>query len=375
MRSILIIQPWISYRGAETVSVQECLGLAKLGIRAEIAAVFIDRKRLPEGGDKVRYILPPKLISELCRKSKLAFIIIGPVSLFFLVLKLAPRFDVLNAHNLPSVWVAGLVSFITKVKVIWTAHTLESIVKFPVISSIDKLLVRKADVIVVPSTRLAIVIKKRYNRDSEIVVNPVANIRKKKILKDIKLKKFVSDHYPVLLQVGALNSQKGQMITLRVLKLIKSKYSKAGVVFVGEGPEADKLKVQSEKLKVNNDVLFAEYVPQGKLGDYYESCTINLLPSKNETFSGSALEALMFGKTSVVTNDNGVLEVVGEYLFKSEIIDRDIALNIFDYLANKKRIDARIEKAKAYIKSFMSPVSYAKRFLTSVNKAFFSSRP
>ena len=65
---VLILQPWISWRGAERTSIQLAVQLKECGHSVKVAAFFIDKRNLPSGAEKVDYLLPAKVFRNLCQK-------------------------------------------------------------------------------------------------------------------------------------------------------------------------------------------------------------------------------------------------------------------------------------------------------------------
>lgn len=159
---ILIIQPWISYRGAETVSVEQCLALNKLGHGAKIACLFLDSNRLPKNARRVKYILPLKIWQNLLSRSKVLFYIFGLPILTYLVVKNAKHYDILNPHNPPSLWAAQIAKIFFGKKIVWTVHNLfwgQSVIL--------------VDTIIAPSKKMADKAFKIYKKKAEVIYNGI----------------------------------------------------------------------------------------------------------------------------------------------------------------------------------------------------------
>jgi len=166
---ILIIQPWISFRGAETVSVKLCLALNRLGHSSKIACLFLDDK-LPKEAEQISFILPPKILQYLFRRSRIFFLIFGPLVLFFLILVSSFDFDVFNPHNPPSLWPSVLLGRLFGKKVIWTVHNLFD---FGILNPADNFFVKRVDYLVAPTNKIAKKIRKVYKRKAEVIYNAV----------------------------------------------------------------------------------------------------------------------------------------------------------------------------------------------------------
>src|SRR3989344_7773710 len=131
---ILILQPFISYGGAEAVSLQLADELKKKGYKVLVIALYAER--IPHLKNEVDLVLPGKIIANFFKKNKLATILFGFPVFCFLVYNNSAKGDVINPHNFPTLWVAGLITFFKKVSVFWTVHN------FPQLSATNKLITK-----------------------------------------------------------------------------------------------------------------------------------------------------------------------------------------------------------------------------------------
>lgn len=119
----------------------------------------------------------------------------------------------------------------------------------------------------------------------------------KYIKKGDKIISHISNFRPV---------KKIQNIIKAFCKISREVQSK--LLLVGEGPEAARCKIMVEKLKLNDKVFFLgrydNIIPILNVSDLY------MLPSKNESFGLSALEALSCSVPVIGTNTGGLPEVV-----------------------------------------------------------------
>lgn len=329
----LLMQPWLSYRGAETMSIGLTRQLIKRGYTAKIMGLFLDRQ--DESG--VNFILPPKFLQKLFIKSKFLIYMFGAPYLFYMLLKNYKDYDVLVPYNLPTSWFS---IFFGK-PVIWMAQ-----------GSVGTSLVNK---IIAPSNYLAKKIYKRYKKQAVVINNPIAQIDGK--LSDLPedVLKLRKENKFVFLMVGAINSQKRQVEMLQIFNKLLKIEPKCALVFVGEGIDLPKLK--------GNNIYVAGYVPKNKIGAYYKICDLNLMPSTNETFGATPLEALKYGKNSLITNDSGIKEVVGGFAIVSKKSKLEIYKNLLKYINNKKYYDNLSLKHKNKIINKLTWEKYTDRFL------------
>lgn len=334
---ILLIQPWISYRGAEGVSVAQSYFLEKIGYKAAIATIFVDWQRLPKYGRKVTYLLPPRFFSEACKKSRFLLFTLGPILLTFLVLKNIRKFDFLNPHNLPSVWITALLGNFFGKPVIWTVHSIPKRVSWAkkknlfeyfvwlfATSRVDILAVNSVDRILAVSKKTAREVKQRYGRDASILYPGIEKeeVDSKNVPKEIANLRRKSEL--LLLHVGNLHPQKGQEYSLGALKLLRERGVSASIVFIGDGPDEEFLKGRAQDMEIEKFVVFSGFVPSHLLPTYYKVADLNLLPSVGESFARTPFEALMQGKTSIISKGSGVAEVISDYILVADMNALDI---------------------------------------------------
>ena len=373
---ILIIQPWISYRGAETVSVQQAYYLKKHGHQTAIAALFVEWDKLPAHGRDIDYILPIDFISKIFRKSRFMLFFFGPVVLFILVFKNVSAFQVINPHNLPGIWIAAIIRKAFNKKVIWTAHSIperitwrekksyfEYFVWFVSVSRFDIWAVRQADQIIAVSLYIAKKIKKRYRKTPLILHSGLTDLRNE--IKELpqSIKRFRNESKLLLLHVGALRKTKGQRISIRALKLLKDYEPTASLVLAGEGDDKKYLMELVKEFDLESSVYFAGHVSQERIAMLYKSCDLNIIPSVNESFASTPLEALTFNKISVITNSSGVLDVIRKYAITCTTSPQSVRDAVVKYSSNKKKYIALAKEGNKFIHDLLNWDNYEKKFI------------
>lgn len=104
----------------------------------------------------------------------------------------------------------------------------------------------------------------------------------------------------IILAVGRLSYEKGFDLLLNAWEIVCKNHPDWMLHIVGTGSEEQKLLTQSEKLKINNNVIF--HGLKSDLAPFYEKSSIFCLPSRVEGFGLALLEAQNFG-TPVVAFD------------------------------------------------------------------------
>jgi glycosyltransferase involved in cell wall biosynthesis len=118
---------------------------------------------------------------------------------------------------------------------------------------------------------------------------------------------------PVILTVCRLaNAEryKGYDQLLEVLPSVLRTVPKARYVIAGRGPDRPRVESIVRRLGLSERVVFAGYVPDYELPDYYNLCDVFAMPSKGEGFGIVFLEALASGKPVLAGNVDGSVDAL-----------------------------------------------------------------
>ncbi|MBI5574564.1 MAG: glycosyltransferase [Elusimicrobia bacterium] len=108
--------------------------------------------------------------------------------------------------------------------------------------------------------------------------------------------------------IGRLHKEKGVYLIPKIAKIVCKKNDKIKFLIYGDGPEKGNLQLKVKNLKLENSVIFMGW--QNNLENIYSSINILLLPSEEESFPQTALEAMSFGIPVIASDVGGVSEVV-----------------------------------------------------------------
>ncbi len=114
----------------------------------------------------------------------------------------------------------------------------------------------------------------------------------------------------IFLTVGRLVSIKNIGRQIEALAEIAKKYPIAELWIAGDGPEQDKLKARSEKLKIAEKVKFLGMKNHKELGQIYQQADAFLLTSKHEGWGLAVIEAAGFGLPIIMADVGCAGEVI-----------------------------------------------------------------
>ncbi len=98
-----------------------------------------------------------------------------------------------------------------------------------------------------------------------------------------------------------LTKEKNIGMAIKAMKGVIKQYPETGLIIVGDGPEKNKLKAESRKLKAN--VVFENWTDD--LASFYKTADLFLLTSNYEGYGRTVIEA-MVANCPVVMTDVGI---------------------------------------------------------------------
>lgn len=119
---------------------------------------------------------------------------------------------------------------------------------------------------------------------------------------------------PVLLTVGRLNpdeAYKGHDQVIAALPILRSSHPETRYVIVGTGADEARLRQCAADHGQSDAVIFAGFIAEQELADYYRLCDLFVMPSTGEGFGIVYLEALASGRPCIVGNLDASPEAIG----------------------------------------------------------------
>jgi glycosyltransferase involved in cell wall biosynthesis len=125
---------------------------------------------------------------------------------------------------------------------------------------------------------------------------------------EIRKKLRIKNEIFVIGAIGRMVWQKGFEYLIEAASNVIKEYPEARFLIVGEGPLKGKLKVKSEKLRVENKVIFTGF--QTDIKEILSAIDILVIPSLLEGFPMITLEAMAMAKPIIATNIDGITEQI-----------------------------------------------------------------
>lgn len=177
-----------------------------------------------------------------------------------------------------------------------------------------------------------------------------------------------SEHTKLIMAIiGSIHPIKGQDILIDTLKQFPE-LKGDGVEYWIVGKEEDteySKKIQKEIQTLSNVIILGE-IKKEKMNSLYTKIDIALIPSREETMSLVAIEAMQHGKVCIVSDITGIAEYIkdGENGFVFESENREIfASKIHWCIKNKRAIKSMGEKSLLIYEKYFSMESFEKNLI------------
>ena len=284
------------------------------------------------------------------------------------------NFDIIHIHSPFLIGRLGLkVARDLNIPSIITMHTLfdyeirKIFKKEVIVNKIVNNIIRvynKCDASIAVNKRTALEYKKYgYKHESYIIYNgtDIKEVKnKKKALERVNKLYNLNKDDNILLFVGRINEVKNIFFLLDSLKLLKENNVKFKMIYVGFGPDEEKLKEKIKEYDMENDVILTGKISDRELlSSIYYRANLFLFPSTFDTCSLVQIEAAinetpgLFIKESttaetIIDNVNGYLEIENRNEYKNKIKE---------ILSNTKELKKISKNAKKMLSRSFEDVS------------------
>lgn len=327
--SVLILQPWLNYRGAETLSYQLAEDLSASGVETRIMSLYISD--YVQNWVKYRLVLLPNVLIQRLMKNTIVFFVFGYFTFLYLIFKYGRDFSIFNPHNFPTVWVSVIASKYMKKKVVWTVHNFPQhpfrgiwgSIYEAVVNPIDRYFVRRVDMIVCVSDKVASEVWVRYGVEARVVYPGI----------DVDFWRSSGSHYRlesklkgkrIMLHAAQVRPEKNQEFSYNVFCELANIFDDLVLVFAGEIYEQfleyqNKLRVD---ILLRDRVYFTGTLSKSELCRLYSQSTIVIHPSEwGEGCALVPLEAIAAGTENII---------VARGCGSDEIIEKEKGGIVFD---------------------------------------------
>ena len=123
-------------------------------------------------------------------------------------------------------------------------------------------------------------------------------------------RQYAMDNEKIILYVGRLVYEKGIQHLIAAMPKILSNYNDAKLIIAGRGGMIDELRAEAANLGLNNKVYFTGYLNSKQVQKMYKCADVAVFPSTYEPFGIVALEAMLAGVPTVVSDVGGLDEII-----------------------------------------------------------------
>lgn len=123
-------------------------------------------------------------------------------------------------------------------------------------------------------------------------------------------RQYAMDNEKIILYVGRLVYEKGVQHLIAAMPKILSNYHDAKLIIAGRGGMMDELRAEASNLGLNDKIYFTGYLNSKQVQKMYKCANVAVFPSTYEPFGIVALEAMLAGVPTVVSDVGGLDEIV-----------------------------------------------------------------
>ena len=123
-------------------------------------------------------------------------------------------------------------------------------------------------------------------------------------------RQYAMDNEKIILFMGRLVYEKGVQHLISAMPKILSNYNDAKLIVAGKGGMLDDLRGQVDAMGLSSKVYFTGYLNAKQVQKMYKCADVAVFPSTYEPFGIVALEAMLAGVPTVVSDVGGLNEIV-----------------------------------------------------------------
>ena len=231
------------------------------------------------------------------------------------------KFDVIHAHDWLVANAAKTLKHSFNIPIVATIHATESGRNSGIhtetqryINDTEWLLTYEATEVIANSNFMKSEIQRLFGLPFEkinVIPNGINLTNYTGIERDYDLRRqYAMDNEKIILYVGRLVYEKGIQYLIGAMPKILQNYNDAKLVICGKGGMIDELRTEVHNLGIDNKVYFAGYCDSKKVPKMYKCADVAVFPSTYEPFGIVALEAMLAGVPTVVSDVGGLNEII-----------------------------------------------------------------
>ena len=231
------------------------------------------------------------------------------------------KFDVIHAHDWLVAYAAKTLKHSFNIPIVATIHATESGRNSGIhtetqryINDTEWLLTYESTEVIVNSNFMKSDIQRLFGLPFEkinVIPNGINLTNFTGIDRDYDLRRqYAMDNEKIILYVGRLVYEKGIQYLIGAMPKILQNYHDSKLVICGRGGMIDELKNEVHNLGIDNKVYFAGYCDSKKVQKMYKCADVAVFPSTYEPFGIVALEAMLAGVPTVVSDVGGLNEII-----------------------------------------------------------------
>ena len=231
------------------------------------------------------------------------------------------KFDVIHAHDWLTAFTGKTLKQSFNIPLIATIHATEygrnggiHTKEQKYINDIEWMLTYEAQKIIVNSNFMKSESSRIFNADLDkidVIPNGIDLDKFDNFTKDLDFRRrYAKDNEKIILTMGRMVNEKGIQHLICAMPKILNEYNDAKLVVAGKGPMLEELKDIAYRIGIAHKVYFTGYLSGDDVQKMYKNVDVAVFPSTYEPFGIVALESMLAGIPTVVSDVGGLDEIV-----------------------------------------------------------------
>lgn len=231
------------------------------------------------------------------------------------------KFDVIHAHDWLVAYTAKSIKESYNIPLISTIHATESGRNSGIhdetqryINDSEWMLTYESSEVIVNSNYMKNEVQRLFGLPYD-KINVISNGVNLQLFSNVNVdydfrRQYAMDNEKIILYVGRLVYEKGIQNLIAAMPKILDRYHDSKLIICGRGGMIDELREQVKYLGIDNKVYFAGYCDSKKMQKMYKCADVAVFPSTYEPFGIVAIESMLSGTPTIVSDVGGLNEIV-----------------------------------------------------------------